>query len=130
MAVLTPDLWAAPLSYPTIYFFIEHGGVIASLLYLVWAGLARPRPGCVWRTFGLLNAYAALIGLFNWLFHTNYMYLCRKPSSASLLDLLGPWPIYIAGGEVTALILFWLLWIPFSPADLAHRMRKRKGEQR
>jgi hypothetical integral membrane protein (TIGR02206 family) len=113
MAVLTPDLWAPPLSYPTIYFFLAHGGVMASLLFLVWSGLARPRPGCVWRTLCFLNAYAALIGTFNAVFHTNYMYLCRKPSSASLLDLFGPWPLYIAAGEATAVIMFWLLWVPF-----------------
>jgi hypothetical integral membrane protein (TIGR02206 family) len=113
MAVLTPDLWAPPLSYPTIYFFLAHGGVIASLLFLVWSGLARPRPGCVWRALCLLNVYAALIGIFNAMFHTNYMYLCRKPSSASLLDLFGPWPFYIAAGEATAGIMFWLLWVPF-----------------
>jgi hypothetical integral membrane protein (TIGR02206 family) len=113
MAVLTPDLWAPPLSYPTIYFFLAHGGVIASLLFLVWSGLARPRPGCVWRTLCLLNAYAGVIGVFNAVFHTNYMYLCRKPSSASLLDLFGPWPFYLAAGETTAGIMFWLLWLPF-----------------
>jgi len=128
MAVLTPDLWAAPLSYPTIYFFLEHGGVIASLFYLVWAGLARPRPGCVWRTLGLVNAYAALIAVFNWVFHTNYMYLCRKPSSASLLSFFGPWPFYLAGGEAAALILFWLLWMPFAAPELVRRMHQRLGE--
>jgi hypothetical integral membrane protein (TIGR02206 family) len=128
MAVLTPDLWAAPLSYPTIYFFLEHGGVIASLLFLVWARLARPRPGCVWRTFGLLNVYAVLIGVFNQVFHTNYMYLCRKPSSASLLTFFGPWPVYLVGGEATALILFWLLWMPFFLPELARRMHKWRGE--
>jgi len=129
MAVLTPDLWAAPLSYPTIYFFVEHGGVIASLLYLVWAGLARPRPGCVWRTLGAVNAYALLVGVFNALFHTNYMYLCRKPSSASLLDFLGPWPIYLVGGEAAALILFQLLWMPFHAADFSLRMSKPNGKR-
>lgn len=113
MAVLTPDLWAPPLSYPTIYFFLAHGGVIATLLFLVWSGLARPRPGCVWRTFVLLNAYAALIGAFDAVFHTNYMYLCRKPVNPSLLDFFGPWPVYLLGAEATTLVIFWILWAPF-----------------
>jgi uncharacterized membrane protein YwaF len=42
------------------------------------------------------------------------MYLCRKPKSASVLDLFGPWPFYILAGEVAAVVLFYLLWLPFS----------------
>ncbi|MEN6533443.1 MAG: TIGR02206 family membrane protein [Bryobacteraceae bacterium] len=113
MAVLTPELWAPCLSYPTIYFFLAHGGVIVVILYLVWAQLARPARGCLWRVFAVLNGYAAAVGLFNFVFHTNYMYLCEKPTSASLLDYLGPWPVYIAGGEVLAGAVFALLWLPF-----------------
>jgi hypothetical integral membrane protein (TIGR02206 family) len=113
MALITPDLWAPLLSYPSTYFFLEHGGVVASLLFLVWTGLARPRPGCVWRALGLVNGYAAALGLFDAVFHSNYMYLCRKPESASLLDLFGPWPAYLLEGEAVGLALFWLLWLPF-----------------
>lgn len=113
MALITPDLWAPLLSYPSTYFFLEHGGVVASLLFLIRARLARPRPGCVWRVLGLLNAYAAAIGIFNAAFHTNYMYLCRKPQSASLLDVFGPWPAYLLGADAAGLALFWLLWLPF-----------------
>lgn len=119
MAVLTPDLWAPFPSYPTVYFFLAHGGLVVAVLYLVLARLARPRSGCLSRVLVLLNAYAAAVGLFDAVFKTNYMYLCRKPPSASLLDYLGPWPLYILAGELLALVLFTLLWLPFRPP--AHR---------
>lgn len=113
MALLTPDLWAPFPSYPTVYFFLAHGVVVADLLMLVWSKITAPKRGCLRRTLVLLNAYAAVIGGFNAIFGTNYMYLCSKPAGASLLDYLGPWPLYIAGGEAVALVIFWLLWLPF-----------------
>lgn len=113
MAVLTPDLWAPFWSYPTMYFFTAHGGVIAALIFLAWSGMARPRRRAFWRGMLVLHAWAALVGAFNLVFHTNYMYLCGKPHAPSLLDFMGPWPWYIATGDAVAFAVFGLLALPF-----------------
>ena len=112
MALLTPDLWSPWPSYPAVYFFVAHGGVVIAVAVLVF-GRAAPVVRCTpWRSFGLLLAYAAAVGGLNAVLGTNYMYLCWKPKNASLLDAFGPWPMYLVGGAVAALGLFWLLWLP------------------
>lgn len=116
MALITPDLWEPFPSYPTVYFFLAHGGIVGCILYLWWSGTMRPLPGCVWRVMLALNGYAIALGLFNWAYGTNYMYLCRKPDNASLLDFLGPWPVYLVSGELVVLALFSLLAWPFRGA--------------
>ena len=106
IALLMPDLWAPFPSYPSIYFFLAHGGVVVGTAMLIFGRVVILQPGSLWRGFALVNLYAALMGLFNAVFGTNYLYLCRKPASASLLDWFGPWPIYVLVAELFALALF------------------------
>lgn len=114
MALLTPDLADVPFpSYAAVQFFLAHGGVVGSVLFLAFAGILRPRPGAWWRAFLGVNAFAAAVALFNAVFQTNYMYLCEKPRSGTLLDWLGPWPVYVIAADVVALALLFLLSLPF-----------------
>jgi hypothetical integral membrane protein (TIGR02206 family) len=119
MAVLTPDLWSPWPTYPAIYFFIAHGGIVLAVSVLVFGRIAPLSAGAIWRAYGMLLGFAAAVGAVNAIAGTNFMYLCRKPKGASLLDSLGPWPIYLIAGAALALVLFWLLWLPVRPRPAA-----------
>lgn len=112
MAVLTPDLWSSWPSYPAVYFFLAHGGIIVTMAVLVFGGIAPLAKNAVWRAFAIFLLYVAFLGAFDAIFGVNYMYLCAKPESETLLNVLGPWPMYLAVSLLLTLALFWLLWLP------------------
>lgn len=115
MALLTPNLWEPFPSFGTVQFFIAHGLTVTGVLFLVWSGQARPGPGSVWKAMLAVNIFAAFVGIFDYFYKTNYMFLHAKPANLSLLSVLGPWPWYIGSCELVALCLFSLLYLPFRP---------------
>lgn len=119
MALLTPDLWGPGWNFRNVHFFVAHGLIVITLVVLTATRRMRPLPGSVWRTLLVLNVVALFVGIFDFVFRTNYMYLREKPMAGSLMDLLGPWPWYLLGCEALALGLFWLLWLPFRKKRLA-----------
>lgn len=117
MAILTPDVSSPFFSYFTIRFFLSHGLVIIAILYLFWSRQLHPTRKSFWRALIGLNIFAAVVGAFNLIFKTNYMFLCEKPGSASLLDYFGLWPWYLIVSELFGITLFFFLWIPFRKGD-------------
>jgi hypothetical integral membrane protein (TIGR02206 family) len=113
LAMLTPDLpWNFP-RWEFVVFFGLHGLVLVAALVLVFGLGFRPRPGAPFRVFGITAGWAALVGLVNLALGTNYMYLRHKPTVATPLDWMGPWPVYIGVGAAAALLLFLVLALPF-----------------
>jgi hypothetical integral membrane protein (TIGR02206 family) len=105
-AVLTPNLG---YSFPDVLYFTyfaTHIGAIAAACLLVYGERRAPRPGAVARVYALTAAFAACAAVATLATGGNYMFLRRKPAHESLLDVMGPWPVYIAVGALLGLLLF------------------------
>ncbi len=112
-ALLTPDLPDRFPSFLFLQYIVEHGlTVVAALLLPVGLGL-HPRPGALLRVTLATVGLAVIAGIADLLTGGDYMYLARPPASPTLLSLLGPWPWYLAGATVVALVLVALLELPF-----------------
>jgi hypothetical integral membrane protein (TIGR02206 family) len=111
-SILTPDLPQHFPSFPFIQYYMAHGGVVAAALLLV-VGLGHwPRRNAVVWVAALTIGYAALVGLLDAASGADYMYLRAKPASATLLNVMGPWPWYIGWAAVVGLALFAILDAP------------------
>ena len=63
------------------------------------------------------NVYLLVVTGINLLIDSNYMFTLHKPPTASLFDVLGPWPIYLLAAEGIAAVVFLLLYLPFAIKD-------------
>ena len=121
-ALVTPELYYDFPDLRFIVFFAFHGGTIAAVLFLTFARSMRPLPASLprviaWSLFYLVAALAV-----NRLFGTNFGYLSAKPTTPSLLDAMGPWPVYIVELAGVGILYVLVLYTPFFVAD---RLRRR-----
>lgn len=113
LAMLTPDLpWSFP-RWEFVVFFGLHGLVLAAATVLVFGLGLHPRPGAPRRAFLVTAAWTAFVGAMDRALDANYMFLRHKPPTPTLLDWMGPWPLYILTGAALALLLFHALALPF-----------------
>lgn len=112
-ALVTPSLGSDFPDHRWWWFALAHGGVVVAAIVLSWGLGFTPAPRAVWRVTAISLGVAAVVGAADVLLDANYMFLRRPPSGASLLDLFGPWPLYLVGAAALAIALFWLLDQPF-----------------
>lgn len=112
-ALITPDVESPFPSFHYIRYFLTHGGIVATVLYVILVWKIRIK----WQDFvnAILFAqlYLVLIHVFNQIFLSNYSYTMQKPAGATMLDYFGPWPWYLLGGEMLMILLFLALIVPF-----------------
>ncbi|MCQ6559818.1 YwaF family protein [Paenibacillus mendelii] len=126
-ALLTPALYYGYPHFRFIEFFTAHIAIILAVLYMVWVEGFRPTLKSIVLTMGFLNALLIVVYLINAATGGNYMFLARKPDTASLLDVLGPYPWYLLSMEAVALVLFFILYLPFAafPRTRAERTERQ-----
>ncbi len=114
-ALLTPDLH--PDIAPTLEvasYWVQHVLVMWAALYLTW-GLGLHPDWRRYRSTVLITlGWAVTVLGINTALGTNYGYLNAKPARGSLLDLFGPWPVYLAivlGLLVAVWALITLPWV-------------------
>ena len=113
IAMLTPDVDRGFPDTRCVSFFALHGGVAISAALLVFGMGVRPRPRANLRVFAITNLYALIVGVIDFVADENFLYLRRKPSQPSLLDVMGSWPWYILAADALAFVIFWALMLPF-----------------
>ncbi|MDR4889181.1 TIGR02206 family membrane protein [Fredinandcohnia sp. QZ13] len=112
-AMLTPELAYDFPHYRYFHFFLAHIAIILASLYMLWYENIRPTFNSVWKAFAALNVIACIVFFINKATGGNYMFLARKPINPSLIDFLGPYPWYLLSLELVALIMFFILYLPF-----------------
>lgn len=129
-ATITPDL---SHNFPSVYYFtyfIYHIGAIAAACFLVLGCQLYPRPGAVRRVYAATFAFTVVAAIGDIVTGGNYMFLREKPEYGSLLNVMGPWPWYIASTAALALVLLLVVqlftnWVqrrdipPTSPNSMA-----------
>jgi len=113
LAVLTPAVSGSFPDWRWLLYFAMHGGVIASAFVLIVGCGLRPRAGAAWRAFGWTVVYAGMVAVVDLVTGANFLWLRAKPAQPTLLDWLGPWPVYLLAAGAIGLAGFHLLALPF-----------------
>jgi hypothetical integral membrane protein (TIGR02206 family) len=117
-ALLTPD--AGIYGFPHFRFFqviISHGAIVTAAIYMTFVEGFRPYWKSVLRVFIWMNLYMIIVFVLNLILGSNYLFIAHKPETASLIDLLGPWPWYILALEAIGAVMCLLLYVPYAIKD-------------
>ncbi len=125
-AILTPD--AGVYGFPHFRFFqvfVSHGSIVTAGVWMTAVEGYRPHPRSLLRVGGVGLAYMAIVGVINALLGSNYLFIARKPETASLLDVLPAWPWYLPHIILLGFIFLGLLYLPFAVKDYRQRALRR-----
>jgi hypothetical integral membrane protein (TIGR02206 family) len=115
--VLTPPLYYDFPDPQFLFFFIQHGGVVAALLYLTLGLRMRPTWRSLPRVIAATFFYLGTAALVDWALGVNYGFLRAKPLGQNLLTAMSPWPWYIPELVAAGMAFVLIYYLPFMVVD-------------
>ncbi|NQU66692.1 MAG: TIGR02206 family membrane protein [Candidatus Marinimicrobia bacterium] len=111
-SVITPEFTIGTEGPLFIEYYISHGGIIISALFLTLFLGMRPRQGSWWKIFLWTQPILLIIGLINYVLDANYMYLCVPPDVNNPF-VIGRFPLHLIFLELAGILHFFIVYIPF-----------------
>jgi hypothetical integral membrane protein (TIGR02206 family) len=128
---ITPNIYYAFPHFEFFVFYIQHGGEILTILYLVVVHGMRPQPVSILRSFGWFMVLLICVYIFNWATGSNYNFLMAdtpQPSTVTkMITLFGRPPRHLIGLGMVVLLSLLLLYSPFAIIDAVKKRRGRSG---
>ena len=100
---LTPEFTTGMQGLLFYDYYISHGGIILSAIYLTYVLGHKPRIGSWLNVFFTSQLLVVFASFFNILLKSNYMYTCEKPIAENPL-IFGEWPYYFLGFELIGFV--------------------------
>lgn len=107
-ALLQPTLQQPFPDARFFVFWLKHLAIIWGSVYLTLTLRHGPDWRGYRRTLTWTSAWLVVVLGLNAVLGSNYGYVTRKPSSGTVLDILGPWPAYLVS-EVVIVVVGWAL---------------------
>ena len=112
-AIITADLQYIYPHYSYILYWIFHVSLVWIPVFIIINLNIRPQFSDLVRAIIAINIYMVCTLMINFSIGSNYFYTRHKPPGGTLLDLLGPWPLYLFVVEGLGILLFCLAYLPF-----------------
>ena len=109
---LSPEFTTGMNGYLFVDYYISHGGIMFSALYLTIIARMRPRQISWLNIFLFTQIVLPTIGTVNYLLDANYMYLAQAPIANNPFIFTREWPWYILGLEFAAILHYMIIYIP------------------
>ena len=112
-SLITPDLGVFGFPHFRFFqFFISHALIIFAILYMVFVYEYYPTHKSILKVFIITILYGSCLIIINIILNSNYLYLCWKPEAGTILDFMGPWPLYVIIFVLFTFLVCYILYVP------------------